>query len=966
MQTNAQGSGKPEKRAHKHAPVEMSSKRPVTRKRQAVEVKKVNYRDPRFSSLGGETSTAAFQKHYSFLADMHKTELSTLKESLKRAKTMLRSSPRDQREEREEEVQRLERAVKRAESSVDRDRREGIEGEALERIKTEEKERRKEGKGDWHMKDSAKKELLLRARHDALAESGGRFAVRKAIEKRQKKISQKEKKRIPAFSTRPSGAEEIRQDSEAEHDRVADFLPLSVDSQTQGIGAYTSNLPFDSQTELRTTTAPHEDSKLEDEAADFDIYRGGRLSPSPDPPDIDELSIAPSSSSSSSNTGRRFGALAAVVEAAITRWARAHSSASSSTSSSSSSSSYSGLTTSRTHATRHRKSRRYSSAASLHNAAHERAILARKRAREEFRVTPRELTLLLPSELVLGPASLQTSEGGPHAAETREQAKERRIIRTTSMPLILGQLDSALKKSAKWKRTQERSAIPDVSSMSMISKGKGKKGKSFGETSVSSQALSSSALSRITETPTTEKGWWLDVASPSWDDLRSIGRILRLHPLTLEDILHQDPREKLELFPGLGYYFIVFRALEGERSRERFRQFRHQGSEGITGVPTGPGDEGVIGAVNVYLVVFREGICSFHFEDISDHTEKLRNKILHLEDTLHMTSDWIAHGLLDSIVDSFFPILVAIEKEVKEVDALVLDNSQGAEVMEPSGANVRTAGNDAGEGSAESTLGSKSTVLSDSPPINEKANDVGKDEASLRPSRLSLPLTVRVSEPYFSLLHRLKHTTRKLLRKWITERERKKPVEKEQPTTSTSKTLLRMAATRRIVTSLGRLLGTKGDVIAQIRKRLLASSVEASSAGLGLGVADGGEVAMYMGDIQDHILTLQQSLTHYERMLSHSHPAYLSQLRVSQSLAKGSTDKAILLLTVVSITVLCIQVILGLFSINVGKIPHNDISGGTYTVFYIILSVSVLIGFGVVGLVRYWRMRARKKFSRQI
>lgn len=76
-----------------------------------------------------------------------------LKENLKRAKKLLRSSPRDQREEREEEVQRLERALKRAESSVNRDRREQVEREALEKATIEEKARRKQGKGEWHMKD---------------------------------------------------------------------------------------------------------------------------------------------------------------------------------------------------------------------------------------------------------------------------------------------------------------------------------------------------------------------------------------------------------------------------------------------------------------------------------------------------------------------------------------------------------------------------------------------------------------------------------------------------------------------------------------------------------------------------------------------------------------------------------------------------------------------------------------------
>ena len=40
-----------------------------------------------------------------------------------------------------------------------------------------------------------KKELLLRAKYDALAETGGKGAVRKAIEKKQKKVNQKEKKR---------------------------------------------------------------------------------------------------------------------------------------------------------------------------------------------------------------------------------------------------------------------------------------------------------------------------------------------------------------------------------------------------------------------------------------------------------------------------------------------------------------------------------------------------------------------------------------------------------------------------------------------------------------------------------------------------------------------------------------------------------------------------------------------------
>lgn len=49
----------------------------------------------------------------------------------------------------------------------------------------------------YHDQTAAKREVLVRARFDALAASGGKGAVKKAIEKKQKKIAQKEKKSRP-------------------------------------------------------------------------------------------------------------------------------------------------------------------------------------------------------------------------------------------------------------------------------------------------------------------------------------------------------------------------------------------------------------------------------------------------------------------------------------------------------------------------------------------------------------------------------------------------------------------------------------------------------------------------------------------------------------------------------------------------------------------------------------------------
>ncbi|KAH9950390.1 hypothetical protein B0H21DRAFT_723245 [Amylocystis lapponica] len=191
------------KRKHKHAPIEVTSKRPVPRKKLPEGEKTVS-RDPRFLDLAGEFSPQKFHSQYGFLSDLHMNEMKTLKDNLKRARKLLASSPRDLREEREQEVQRLERAVKRAESMVNKDRREKIEQEALHKVAKGEREKRKEGKGAWYMKDSDKKQLLLRAKFEALAAAGGKGAVKKAIEKKQKKVGQKEKKQRP-FAPGESG-----------------------------------------------------------------------------------------------------------------------------------------------------------------------------------------------------------------------------------------------------------------------------------------------------------------------------------------------------------------------------------------------------------------------------------------------------------------------------------------------------------------------------------------------------------------------------------------------------------------------------------------------------------------------------------------------------------------------------------------------------------------------------------------
>ncbi|KAG6890374.1 hypothetical protein C0992_001964 [Termitomyces sp. T32_za158] len=395
---------------------------------------------------------------------------------------------------------------------------------------------------------------------------------------------------------------------------------------------------------------------------DVDIYRG-------DSPTSSSFKSATSSSSSSS-VGGRLGAIAAVVELAISRWSRQWNRGTASDSSSSSSRS-SVITLSRPQWLRIRRRR---SVATVQSEQSERDIAAHislLKAREESRQVPRNFTLYLP----------------PSLSSSKDAASC--ITPTTSLPLLLQQLDMAVRKATKAYRSYDRQHLPSS--------------KSHAKRPMRQQdyMLPSPAVTSLVSQAIKPKVWYLDVASPTWEDMRTLGKILHLHPLTLEDILQRDPREKLELFSKLGYYFISFRAIDSvSRNRKEMK-------DNIEASYSTAPDAGIIGEANVYLVVFKEGICSvrrfqvlsqitlkesfsrqFHFTNISgktvllgvqdiliyysEHTDRIRNRIILLQEVINMTSDWIAHGILDSIVDSFFPLLEEIEREVAAIEDVVL------------------------------------------------------------------------------------------------------------------------------------------------------------------------------------------------------------------------------------------------------------------------------------------------------
>lgn len=247
---------------------------------------------------------------------------------------------------------------------------------------------------------------------------------------------------------------------------------------------------------------------------------------------------------------------------------------------------------------------------------------------------------------------------------------------------------------------------------------------------------------RYGERPT----WWLDVLSPTDAEMKTLSKAFGIHPLTAEDIMMQEAREKVELFRN--YYFVNYRTFEQDMNNEDFLE-----------------------PVNMYVVVFREGVISFHFS-MTPHPANVRRRIRQLKDYLILSSDWISYAIIDDITDVFAPLIQSIEDEVDDIDDAILKLH--------------------------------------SPPRDEKSK---KDN------------------------------------------EKRSEFGDGTSGESGGDMLRRVGDCRKKVMGLYRLLGNKADVIKGFAKRCNERWE----------VAPRSEIGLYLGDIQDHIVTMTGNLSHYEK-----------------------------------------------------------------------------------------------------
>ncbi|KAH6960946.1 hypothetical protein DER45DRAFT_559428 [Fusarium avenaceum] len=306
--------------------------------------------------------------------------------------------------------------------------------------------------------------------------------------------------------------------------------------------------------------------------------------------------------------------------------------------------------------------------------------------------------------------------------------------------------------------------------------------------------------------------WWLDVLCPTEPEMKVISKAFGIHPLTAEDIMLQEAREKVELFRH--YYFVNYRSFDQDNNSENFLE-----------------------PVDMYVVVFREGVLSFHFSK-TPHPANVRRRIRQLKDYLILSSDWISYALIDDITDVFAPLIQNIEDEVDEIDDAILKLHSSSDKR-----------------------------------ISE---DATKNDDALTASDPSTDMLRRVGD------------------------------------------------CRKRVMSLYRLLGNKADVIKGFAKRCNERWE----------VAPRSEIGLYLGDIQDHIVTMTANLGHYEKILARSHGNYLAQINIRMNERQEQTADVLGKLTVLGTIVLPMNIITGLWGMNVW-VPGQEYEGDLTWFFWI-------------------------------
>ncbi len=145
-----------------------------------------------------------------------------------------------------------------------------------------------------------------------------------------------------------------------------------------------------------------------------------------------------------------------------------------------------------------------------------------------------------------------------------------------------------------------------------------------------------------------ERGlFWIDVEGSEFEtEVNKVGKVLNLHPLTIEDTLTPESRPIMDTFPD--YLYILAR------------------------VPPEDWEIGEMDTSQLSLVISGDYLLTFHRKNLPP-VEKIAKRITNYPQRYFEGGiDYLSYRILDQLVDNYFPVLDKLEEKIERVEDKVL------------------------------------------------------------------------------------------------------------------------------------------------------------------------------------------------------------------------------------------------------------------------------------------------------
>ena len=151
-----------------------------------------------------------------------------------------------------------------------------------------------------------------------------------------------------------------------------------------------------------------------------------------------------------------------------------------------------------------------------------------------------------------------------------------------------------------------------------------------------------------------KQGFWLGIVDPDADDFDLLEHTFKFHPLTIDDIRHQNQRPKLEEYPG--YYFaVLFGADLADGHRVELQEH--------------------------HLFLSPQYVVTVHV-GTSDPLKRLHERIKASPEITHGKTAYLFYMVVDQLVDAMFPVLDQLDDATDEVEDRIIQRPDTATLSE--------------------------------------------------------------------------------------------------------------------------------------------------------------------------------------------------------------------------------------------------------------------------------------------